>query len=152
MHASEPRSCPTQFYVFEDTTSPHILLSYATSERQGIITFNVPNLAATSWVDNIDVPTPYPKVAWGRLLKQSVCRTPHRDQQTTLQCPSPYLPQQHEKTDSLQVSFGKPTNINGSKCKSPTNHCNIHTKAYPYTSPLFQGPKPPNIHLQGTFA
>ena len=26
MHASEPRSYPTQFYIFEDTTSPHILL------------------------------------------------------------------------------------------------------------------------------
>ena len=47
MHATEPKSYPTHFYVFEDTTSPHILLSYATSERLGIVSFQVPNLAAT---------------------------------------------------------------------------------------------------------
>ena len=34
-----------RFYVFEDTTSPPILLSYATSERLGIIEFKVPNEA-----------------------------------------------------------------------------------------------------------
>ena len=61
MHASEPRSYLTHFYIFEDTTSPHILLSYATLERLGINAFNVPNLAVTSWVDNIAVPTPFPR-------------------------------------------------------------------------------------------
>ena len=47
-HASEPRSYVTHFYVFGDATSLQILLSYATSERLGIITFKVPNLAGTS--------------------------------------------------------------------------------------------------------
>ena len=46
-HAKEPRMYPIRFYVFEDATHPQILLSYATSERLGIITFQVPNLAAT---------------------------------------------------------------------------------------------------------
>ena len=76
MHGSEPRLYLTHFYVFEDATSPCILLSYATSERLGIIAFNVPNVAATSQVDNIAVPTPLPKVALGRLLSQSPSRTP----------------------------------------------------------------------------
>ena len=58
MHASEPRSYLTCFCMFEDATSPHILLSYATSERLGIVTFNVPNLAATSWVDSVPVSIP----------------------------------------------------------------------------------------------
>ena len=53
MHASKPRSYPTCFYVFEDATSPHILLSYATSERLGIVSFKVPNLAATSKIDHV---------------------------------------------------------------------------------------------------
>ena len=61
MHASEPRSYLTHFYMFKDATSPHILLSYATWERLGIITFNVPNLAVTSWVDNVAVSTPLPR-------------------------------------------------------------------------------------------
>ena len=34
-----------RFYVFEDTTSPPILLSYVASERLGIIEFKVPNEA-----------------------------------------------------------------------------------------------------------
>ena len=56
-HASEPRMYPTCFYVFEDATSPQIPLSYATSERLGIVAFKVPNLAATSQVDNLNVST-----------------------------------------------------------------------------------------------
>ena len=60
MYANEPRSYPTHFYMFKDATSPHILLSYATSERLVIITFNVPNLAATSQIDNVAVSTPLP--------------------------------------------------------------------------------------------
>ena len=36
-----------RFYVFEDITSPPILLSYPASERLGIIKFKVPNEATT---------------------------------------------------------------------------------------------------------
>ena len=61
-HGSEPRLHLTHFCMFECATSSHILLSYATLERLGIIAFNVPNMAATSWVDNITVPSPLPKV------------------------------------------------------------------------------------------
>ena len=52
-HASEPRIYPTCFYMFEDTTSLQILLSYVTSERLGTVTFKIPNLAAMSQVDNL---------------------------------------------------------------------------------------------------
>ena len=41
-HAKEPRTYPVRFYVFEDATSPHILLLYATLERLGIVSFWVP--------------------------------------------------------------------------------------------------------------
>ena len=56
MHANEPRSYPTHFYMFEDATSPHILLSCATSERLGFIQFNVPNLASTAHIDHVALP------------------------------------------------------------------------------------------------
>ena len=56
-HASEPRSYPICFYVFEDANSPQILLSKATSERLGIIAFKVPNLATTSQVDDLSMPS-----------------------------------------------------------------------------------------------
>ena len=42
MHAKEPRMYTVRFYVFEDAISPHILLSYATLERLGIVSFQVP--------------------------------------------------------------------------------------------------------------
>ena len=44
---------PVRFYVFGDATNPHILLSYATSERLGIVSFQVPNLAATHSLDQV---------------------------------------------------------------------------------------------------
>ena len=49
---------PVRFYVFEDTTNPPNLLSYATSEWLGIIQFQVPNLAATHPLDQVAVQKP----------------------------------------------------------------------------------------------
>ena len=46
------------FNVFEDATNPPCLLSYATSERLGIVQFQVPNLAATIPLDQVAVQTP----------------------------------------------------------------------------------------------
>ena len=57
LHATLPKSYPTCCYVFKDATSPQILLSYATLERLGILEFKVPNLAAHSQVDYLNVPT-----------------------------------------------------------------------------------------------
>ena len=52
-HATESRTYHIRFYVFEDATKPHILLSYATLERLGIVLFQVPNLAATHSLDQV---------------------------------------------------------------------------------------------------
>ena len=41
VHAKEPRMFPVRFYIFEDATNPHILLSHATLERLGIVSFQV---------------------------------------------------------------------------------------------------------------
>ena len=57
-HAKETRMYPVRFYVFEDATNPPNLLSYATSERLGIVQFQVPNLAATHHLDQVAVQTP----------------------------------------------------------------------------------------------
>ena len=57
-HAKEPRTHPVRFYVFEDTTNPPNLLSYSTSERLGIVHFQVPNLAATHTLDQVAVQNP----------------------------------------------------------------------------------------------
>ena len=44
-HKTLSKTMQVRFYMFEDTTSPPILLSYAASERLGIIEFKVPNEA-----------------------------------------------------------------------------------------------------------
>ena len=57
-HTKEPRMYPISFYIFEDTTNTQNLLSYATSERLGIIQFQVSNLAATHSLDHVAVQNP----------------------------------------------------------------------------------------------
>ena len=42
-HKTTPGILPVRFYVFKDNTSPKILLSYAASERLGIVKFQIPN-------------------------------------------------------------------------------------------------------------
>ena len=71
-HAKEPRMYPVRFYVFEDATNPPCLLSYATSERLGIVQFQVPNLAATLPLDHVAVLTPGSK---RKTTKKSLFRT-----------------------------------------------------------------------------
>ena len=74
-HVSEPRTYPTCFYMFEDAMSPQILLSYITLERLGIFAFKVPNLAATSQIDNLDVPTSPGPSGMRKTTKQLPSRT-----------------------------------------------------------------------------
>ena len=56
-HATKPRLYPTCFLYLRMQTSPQILLSYVTLERLGILDFKVPNLAATSHIDYLNVPS-----------------------------------------------------------------------------------------------
>ena len=55
-HASEPRMYP-HIFVCLKMLHPLKSSSYATLERLWIVAFKVPNLAATSQVDNLNVPT-----------------------------------------------------------------------------------------------
>ena len=58
VHAKEPRLYSIRIYVFEDVINPHILLFYATSERLGIVSFQVPNVAATHSFDQVVIHNP----------------------------------------------------------------------------------------------
>ena len=101
LHATESKMYPVHFYVFEDATSPHILLSYATLERLGIVSFQVPNLAATTNLDHVAFP---PLAARGRLLNKRPFGTQSQRQQSpaqaVMQPPLSLLPWQEE--DCLQ--------------------------------------------------
>ena len=46
-------SDPTRFYIFKDTTSPSILISYAASNRLGILHFSLANETTTTQIDTI---------------------------------------------------------------------------------------------------
>ena len=52
-HKTIPEVLLIRFYVFKDTTSPKILLSYAASERLGIVKFQIPNEAPSIALDTI---------------------------------------------------------------------------------------------------
>ena len=52
-HKTIPEVLPIRFYVFKDTTSPKILLSYAASERLGIVKFQIPNEAPSTALNTI---------------------------------------------------------------------------------------------------
>ena len=54
-HKTKPEVLPIRFYVFNDTTSPKILLSYAASERLGIVKFQIPNEAPSIALDTISM-------------------------------------------------------------------------------------------------
>ena len=45
---------PCKFYIFEDSTSPDILLSYHASSRLGIVQYTVPNKAPINYPSMID--------------------------------------------------------------------------------------------------
>ena len=47
-HKTTSDVLPVRFYVFKDTTSPKILLSYAASEKLGIVKFQIPNETPTA--------------------------------------------------------------------------------------------------------
>ena len=47
-HKTTADVLPVRFYVFKDTTSPKILLSYAASEKLGIVKFQIPNETPTA--------------------------------------------------------------------------------------------------------
>ena len=47
-HRTTADVLPVRFYVFKDTTSPKTLLSYAASEKLGIVKFQIPNKTPTA--------------------------------------------------------------------------------------------------------
>ena len=56
-HKTTSQILPIKFYVFEDHSSPDILLSYAASSRLGIVQFTVPNEAPANyplWINAIE--------------------------------------------------------------------------------------------------
>ena len=50
-HKTQPEVLPIRLYVFKDTRSPKILLSYVVSERLGIVKFQIPNEAPLTALD-----------------------------------------------------------------------------------------------------
>ena len=72
-HKTLPFIRQLRFYLFEETTSPPILLLYPASERLGIIEFKVPNEAPTT--ATIDTISTEKKVTFSKPLHAS--RTKH---------------------------------------------------------------------------
>ena len=65
MHHTTGKAYPIRFYVFKDPTNLSILISYAASDRLGILNFNLSNVTNTAQVNNITTqPTPQKHVTF----------------------------------------------------------------------------------------
>ena len=72
-HKTLPKLIPLSFYVFEDTTSPFLLLSYSTSIHLGIVEFKIPNEAsANAMVSSVTNTTVDKKVSYKVPLCSSI--------------------------------------------------------------------------------
>ena len=130
-----------RFYVFEDTTSPPILLSYAASERLGIIEFKVPNEAIlTAAIDTISTKrvtfsTPLHTSKTRHLgrpsnapLKSAIKNKPFQDHplQTTenklFQDQLQQQPSQHHKTIKNNAFQDQSTQNNATNGNTSQNH------------------------------
>ena len=92
-HKTIPEVLPIRFYVFNDITSPKILLSYVASERLGIVKFQIPNEAPSIALDTISTKKHVtfqmplhtyrpvkPKNTVQHLLKPAIKKQPFQDQ------------------------------------------------------------------------
>ena len=122
-HATEPMWYPIDFYVFEDATSPKILVFYVISECLGILEFNVPNFMAQLHIDALTVPTsPNP----GSLRETAKCIT-FQDLLIDTDQPHHTFPPCGSSPSGLRktaktVQFKDPIDnvINGTSCKGPS--------------------------------
>ena len=133
------RSYPTRFYVFEDATSPQILLSYAMSERLGILEFKVPNLVAHSHIDTLTIPS-FPTS--GRLRKATKWVT---------FCDPLINLDQPDHINPYQGGLGKTTcKVTFSDLVKSTINSTQHKISQPHSYSLYQPLKPvfPTPHYQ----
>ena len=106
---------PIRFYVFKDTTSPKILLSYAASERLGIVKFQIPNEAPSIALDTISTKkhvtfgTPLhtsrpvkPKNTGQHPLKPAIKKQPFQDQTPQKQSFQDHLAAESSQEQSFQ--------------------------------------------------
>ena len=126
-HKTTPQILPIKFYVFEDHTSPEILLSYAASSRLGIVQFTVPNETPVNcplWINAI---TQNKTVTFHQHLEDRPTY-PHNNKDSA---PKPIIKQpsqDHTSTGTRQDSYFSPFQDHKSSTaplqdhNSPINH------------------------------
>ena len=137
-HAKEPRMYPVRFYVFEDATNPPNLISYATSERLGIVQFQVPNLAATLSLDQVAAQTPGSKRKMTKQVTFQDSISEIEGSHTSSNPPDNYCGKR--KTTVLTKGEEALTSSH-SKTTSATKEVKVGSSIYPRTIPP---PKVPN--------
>ena len=114
-HKTQPEVLPIRFYIFKDTTSPKILLSYVTSERLGIVKFQIPNEAQSIALDTISTKKHVtfrkplhmyrsikPKNTGQQLLKPAIKKQPFQDQPSQKQSFQDHLAPESSQKQSFQ--------------------------------------------------
>ena len=111
---------PNMFLCVQRCYFPADPLSYMTSERLGIIAFKVPNLAATSQVDDLSIPTsPTPSGMRKTAKHVTFCNPLVDTTKLHSSTPSPTSYSSMRKAAPIKVSFSNTSTIQSAKCKSP---------------------------------
>ena len=130
-----PRSYPNHFYVFEDATSPQILLSYATSEELEILELKVPKLVTHLHIDALTIPIS-PSPGGSRKATKSITFC---DPLIDLDQPHHTFPHSGLRKTNKTVHFSDPvrSTINGTKGKHPSLSQQLPLPGYT-EGPLFK--------------
>ena len=106
-HKTLPQTLPIKFFVFEDATSPHILLSYPASSRLGIVQFTVPNKAPVNFPSMIHTIT-NPKTVTFSQHPEDTPQKSHNSRDSTAK-PIIKLPSQdHQSMDTHSQDYFLP--------------------------------------------
>ena len=97
-HKTLLQTLPIKFYVFEDSTSPHILLSYCASSRLGIIQFTVPNKASVTLPSMMNAITNSKTVTFSQHAEDTQ-QNPHNNRDHTAKPILKQPSQDHQSTD-----------------------------------------------------
>ena len=106
-HKTLPQTLLIKFYVFGDSSSPEILLSYPASSRLGIVQFTVPNEAPVNFSSMISAITNPKTVTFSQHPKDTP-QKPHNNRDHTAKPKIKQPSQDHQSTDTHSQDYFLP--------------------------------------------
>ena len=106
-HKTLPQTLLCKFYAFEDSTSPHILLSYPASSWLSIVQFTVPNEAPVNFLSMISTFTNHKTVMFSQ-HPEDTPQKPHNNRNHTAKPLIKQPSQDHQSTNTHSQDYFLP--------------------------------------------